>query len=93
MILPARPAGAPSVSDVAALSPQTRAMFADGNRTTFVVKRKRLPVLLGFATAACVSELVALDFATVTEADHGYDVTLYRAKVRKHTPNPCCCRV
>ncbi|EMF30501.1 putative integrase/recombinase [Streptomyces gancidicus BKS 13-15] len=31
--------------------------------------------------------MVALDVATVTGAKHGYDVTVYRKKVRKHTTN------
>jgi site-specific recombinase XerD len=72
----------------AALPPQIRAMLADVDRTTLAGKRNAALVLLGFATAARVSELVALDVATVKEAEHGYDVTLYRKKVRKHTPNP-----
>ncbi|MBH5131258.1 site-specific integrase [Streptomyces sp. HB-N217] len=72
----------------AALPPQIRAMLAGADRTTLAGKRNAALVLLGFATAARVSELVALDVDTVTEAEHGYDVTLYRKKVRKHTPNP-----
>ncbi|MFD3841421.1 hypothetical protein ACFWWC_34945 [Streptomyces sp. NPDC058642] len=71
----------------AALPPQIRAMLADVDRTTLAGKRNAALVLLGFATAARVSELVALDVAGVVEAEHGYDVTLYRKKVRKHTPN------
>jgi site-specific recombinase XerD len=63
-------------------------MLADVDRSTLAGKRNAALVLLGFATAARVSELVALDVATVQEAEHGYDVTLYRKKVRKHTPNP-----
>ncbi|MET8394519.1 site-specific integrase [Streptomyces anthocyanicus] len=72
----------------AALPPQIRAMLAGVDRSTLVGKRNAALILLGFATAARVSELVALDVATVREAEHGYDVTLYRKKVRKHTPNP-----
>ncbi|MGW0345908.1 site-specific integrase [Streptomyces anthocyanicus] len=72
----------------AALPPQIRAMLAGVDRTTLAGKRNAALILLGFATAARVSELVALDVATVREAEHGYDVTLYRKKVRKHTPNP-----
>ncbi|SFM44146.1 hypothetical protein SAMN04487980_1001312 [Streptomyces sp. cf124] len=72
----------------AALPTQIGAILADVDRTTLAGKRNAALVLLGFATAARVSELVALDVSTVVEAEHGYDVTLYRKKVRKHTPNP-----
>ncbi|MFD9496869.1 tyrosine-type recombinase/integrase [Streptomyces sp. NPDC060005] len=72
----------------AALPPQIRAMLADVDRTTLAGMRNAALVLIGFATAARVSELAALDLAAATETDHGYDVTLYRKKVRKHTPNP-----
>lgn len=71
----------------AALPTQIRAMLAGTDRTTLAGKRNAALVLLGFATAARVSELVALDIAAVTEAEHGYDVTVYRKKVRKHTTN------
>ncbi|MFE1076222.1 site-specific integrase [Streptomyces sp. NPDC058783] len=72
----------------AALPPQFRAMLAGVDRSTLAGKWNAALVLLGFATAARVSELVALDDDTVTEVEHGFDVTLYRKKVRKHTPNP-----
>ncbi|WP_234043353.1 tyrosine-type recombinase/integrase [Streptomyces marianii] len=71
----------------AALPPQIRAMLAGTDRTTLAGQRNAALVLIGFATAARVSELVALDFADVAEAEHGYDVTVYRKKVRKHTTN------
>jgi len=71
----------------AALPAQIRAMLAGVDRSTLAGKRNAALVLLGFATAARVSELVALDVAAVAEAEHGYDVTLYRKKVRKHTTN------
>jgi site-specific recombinase XerD len=71
----------------AALPPQLRAMLADVDRATLAGRRNAALVLLGFATAARVSELVALDLAAVVETGHGYDVTLYRKKVRKHTTN------
>ncbi|MFJ4343331.1 site-specific integrase [Streptomyces sp. NPDC088915] len=71
----------------AALPAQIRAMLAGTNRTTLAGRRNAALVLLGFATAARVSELVSLDLADVTGAEHGYDVTLYRKKVRKHTTN------
>ncbi|MET9987136.1 hypothetical protein [Streptomyces rochei] len=63
-------------------------MLAEVDRSTLVGKRNAALVLLGFAAAARVSELVALDLAAAVEAEHGYDVTLYRKKVRKHTDNP-----
>lgn len=69
----------------AALPAQIRAMLTDTDRTTLAGQRNAALVLLGFATAARVSELVALGLADVTEAEHGYDVTVYRKKVRKHT--------
>ncbi|WP_406723500.1 tyrosine-type recombinase/integrase [Streptomyces sp. GD-15H] len=71
----------------AALPPQIRAMLAPTDRATLAGRRNAALVLLGFATAARVSELVALDLAAVVETEHGYDVTLYRKKVRKHTTN------
>ncbi|MFC9166112.1 integrase, partial [Streptomyces fungicidicus] len=71
----------------AALPAQIRAMLAGTDRTTFAGRRNAALVLLGFATAARVSELVALDVAAVGETEHGYDVTVYRKKVRRHTTN------
>jgi site-specific recombinase XerD len=71
----------------AALPPQIRAMLAGTDRTTLAGMRNAALVLVGFATAARVSELVALDLAAVVETEHGYDVTVYRKKVRKHTTN------
>ncbi|MGW1354856.1 tyrosine-type recombinase/integrase [Streptomyces sp. NPDC002409] len=71
----------------AALPAQIRTMLAGTDRTALAGQRNAALVLLGFATAARVSELVALDLADVTEAEHGYDVTVYRKKVRKHTTN------
>ncbi|WP_406380773.1 tyrosine-type recombinase/integrase [Streptomyces sp. NBC_01618] len=71
----------------AALPTQIRAMLAGVDRATLAGKRNAALVLLGFATAARVSELVALDLAAAVETEHGYDVTVYRKKVRKHTTN------
>lgn len=71
----------------AALPKQIRAMLAGTDRTILAGQRNAALVLLGFATAARVSELVALDIAAVTVAEHGYDVIVYRKKVRKHTTN------
>ncbi|WSB58662.1 site-specific integrase (plasmid) [Streptomyces cellulosae] len=83
----AREAAAQARQATAALPPQIRAMLAGVDRTTLAGKRNAALVLLGFATAARVSELVALDVSAVEETEHGYDVTLYRKKVRKHTTN------
>ncbi|MEU0289901.1 site-specific integrase [Streptomyces sp. NPDC006147] len=71
----------------AALPAQIRAMLAGVDRSTLAGQRNATLVLVGFATAARVSELVALDRAAVVETEHGYDVTLYRKKVRKYTTN------
>ena len=62
-------------------------MLRPADRTTLAGKRNAALVLLGFATAARVCELVALDISTAVETEHGHDVTLYRKKVRKHTTN------
>lgn len=71
----------------AALPAQIRAMLAGTDRTALAGQRNAALVLLGFAAAARVSELVALDLAAVEETEHGYDVTVYRKKVRRHTTN------
>ncbi|MET9347694.1 site-specific integrase [Streptomyces termitum] len=71
----------------AALPAQIRAMLTGTDRTTLAGKRNAALVLLGFATAARVSELASLDIASVAVAEHGYDVTVYRKKVRRHTTN------
>ncbi|MFJ9677531.1 site-specific integrase [Streptomyces sp. NPDC101194] len=83
----AKAAAAQPKQAAAALPAQIRAMLAGADRTTLSGKRNAALVLVGFATAARVSELVALDLDTVVETDHGYDVTVYRKKVRKHTAN------
>lgn len=69
----------------AATPQQLRAMLAATNRETLAGKRNAALILLGFATAARVAELTAADLEDITEADHGYDIHLYRGKVRKHT--------
>ncbi|MFI9297558.1 site-specific integrase [Streptomyces gardneri] len=71
----------------AALPAQIRAMLARTDRTTLAGQRNAALVLLGFATAARVSELVALDLTAVTETEHGYEVTVYRKNVRRRTIN------
>jgi site-specific recombinase XerD len=64
------------------------AMLAKVDRTTLKGKRDAALLLLGFATAARVSELSSLDISSVTEAEHGYDVHVYRHKVREWTDAP-----
>ena len=83
----ARAEAAQARQATAALPPQIRAMLAGTDRASLAGKRNAALVLLGFATAARVSELVALDLAAVAETEHGHDVTVYRKKVRKHTTN------
>lgn len=67
---------------------ELRAMLAEVDRATLKGKRDAALLLLGFATAARVSELSSLDVASVTEAEHGYDVHVYRHKVREWTDAP-----
>lgn len=62
-----------------------RALLAGLDRATLAGKRDAALVLLGFAVAGRVSELAALNIDSVREAGHGYDVHVYRGKVRKHT--------
>lgn len=69
----------------AATPKELRAMLSRADRSTLAGKRNAALVLLGFATAARVSELVSLNIGAVTEAEHGWDVRLYRKKVRTHT--------
>ncbi|MFJ9018763.1 tyrosine-type recombinase/integrase [Streptomyces sp. NPDC102259] len=67
---------------------ELRAMLADVDRTTLKGKRDAALLLLGFATAARVSELSSLDVSSATETEHGYDVHVYRHKVREWTDAP-----
>ncbi|MFF0408333.1 site-specific integrase [[Kitasatospora] papulosa] len=53
-------------------------MLARADRAILAGQRNAALVLLGFATVARVAEVVALDLADVAEAEHGYDVTVYR---------------
>ncbi|MFD0532314.1 tyrosine-type recombinase/integrase [Kitasatospora arboriphila] len=55
------------------------------DRTTLQGARDAALVLLGFATAARVSELAALDLADVVTVDHGLDATVYRRKIKAFT--------
>ncbi|MEU7267105.1 site-specific integrase [Streptomyces albidoflavus] len=83
----AREEAAQARQATAALPEQIRAMLTGTDRTTLAGRRNAALVLIGFATAARVSELVALDIAAAVETEHGYDVTAYRKKVRRHTIN------
>lgn len=64
-----------------------RAMLAGVDRTTLAGKRDAALVLLGFAVAGRVSELVALDITDIVRADHGLDTTVYRRKIKDFTDN------
>lgn len=77
-----------------------RAMLATLDRDTLIGKRDAALLLLGYATAARVSELVALDLADVPETDHGIEASLYRKKIKAFTDsavpygsNPATCPV
>lgn len=62
-----------------------RAMLATLDRTTLAGKRDAVLLLLGYATAARISELSALDITDVAETPDGLLVTIYRRKIKKHT--------
>lgn len=64
-----------------------RAMLAHVDRTTLTGKRDAALVLLGFATAARVSEIVSFDIADVMRTDHGLDTAIYRRKIKAFTQN------
>lgn len=84
----------------AAVPDALRAMLAPIDRTTLAGARDAALLLLGYATAARVSELVALDLADVQETEDGLLVTLYRRKLKRHDEvavpygsNPATCPV
>ncbi|MEV6833608.1 site-specific integrase [Streptomyces sp. NPDC051133] len=60
-----------------------RAMLDTLDRGTLIGRRDAALLLLGFATAARVSELVALDLADVPETAHGIEASVYRRKVKQ----------
>lgn len=64
-----------------------RTMLAGVDRSTLQGKRDAALVLLGFATAARVSELVSFDVADIIRTENGLDTTIYRRKVKKFTDN------
>lgn len=59
-----------------------RAMLATLDRDTLIGKRDAALLLLGYATAARVSELVALDLADAPETEQGIEASLYRKKIK-----------
>ncbi|MFI1294390.1 tyrosine-type recombinase/integrase [Streptomyces sp. NPDC020792] len=76
-----------------------RAMLAALDRTTLAGKRDAA-LLLGYACAARVSELAALDRADVVETEDGLVVSVYRRKLKRHDEvavpygaNPATCPV
>ncbi|WP_248960267.1 hypothetical protein [Sphaerisporangium perillae] len=69
----------------AAVADALREMVATLDRSTLAGKRDAVALLLGYACAARVSELVALDIADVRETPEGLLVTIYRRKIKKFT--------
>ncbi|MFF4653579.1 tyrosine-type recombinase/integrase [Streptomyces sp. NPDC001380] len=83
-----------------ALPSALREMLAPLDRTTLDGARDAALLLLGYACAARVSELVALDLADVVETEDGLLVSVYRRKLRRHDEvavpygaNPATCPV
>ncbi|MEU7457559.1 tyrosine-type recombinase/integrase [Streptosporangium roseum] len=78
------PAARPRRADPA-VPEALRAMLAACDRTTLAGKRDAALLLLGYACAARISELAALDIADVVETADGLLVTVYRRKIKAHT--------
>jgi site-specific recombinase XerD len=77
-----------------------RSMLATLDRETLIGKRDAALLLLGYSTAARVSELSALDLADVVETEQGIDASVYRRKIKAFTDsavpygsNPATCPV
>jgi site-specific recombinase XerD len=77
-----------------------RAMLATLDRDTLIGKRDAALLLLGYATAARVSELVALDLVDAVETEQGIEASVYRKKIKAFTEsavpygsNPATCPV
>ncbi|MGW1980785.1 tyrosine-type recombinase/integrase [Streptomyces sp. NPDC001889] len=62
-----------------------REMLAALDRTTLPGMRDAALLLLGYASAARASELVALDIGDVTETPEGLDIPIYRHKIKAFT--------
>ncbi|GII89714.1 hypothetical protein Ssi03_77040 [Sphaerisporangium siamense] len=78
------PAARPRKADPA-VPDALRAMLATLDRATLAGKCDAVALLLGYACAARVSELAALDIADVAETSDGLLVTVYRRKIKKFT--------
>ncbi|MFG2948167.1 site-specific integrase [Streptomyces adustus] len=77
-----------------------RAMLATLGRDSLIGRRDAALLLLGYASAARVSELAALDLADVPESENGIDAAIYRKKIKAFTDtaipfgsNPATCPV
>ncbi|MFE5139265.1 tyrosine-type recombinase/integrase [Streptomyces fagopyri] len=68
-----------------ALPSTLRAMLGTLDRDALMGKRDAALLLLGYASAARVSELVALDLADVPETEHGIEASVYRRKIKEFT--------
>ncbi|MFD5522300.1 tyrosine-type recombinase/integrase [Streptomyces sp. NPDC127066] len=75
-------------------------MLAALDRDTLIGKRDAVLLLLGYACAARVSELAALDQADAVETEDGLLVSVYRRKLKRHDEvavpygsNPATCPV
>lgn len=84
----------------AAVPSALRAMLATLDRDTLIGRRDAALLLLGFATAARVSELVALDLMDLPETENGIEASVYRRKVKAYSDaavpfgsNPATCPV
>lgn len=71
----------------AAVPDVLRKMVATLDRTTLKGKRDAALMLLGFATAARVSELVSMDIEELVRTEDGIDISIYRRKTHNHTDN------
>ncbi|MER5470854.1 tyrosine-type recombinase/integrase [Streptomyces sp. NPDC002685] len=68
-----------------ALPSALRAMLDTLDRDTLIGRRDAALLLLGYASAARVSELVALDLADVPETERGIEASVYRRKIKAFT--------
>jgi site-specific recombinase XerD len=68
-----------------AVPARLREMLATLDRDTLIGKRDAALLLLGYASAARVSELVALDLADLVETEEGIEAAVYRLKVKAFT--------
>jgi site-specific recombinase XerD len=71
----------------AAVPDVLRKLLATLDRTTLKGKRDAALMLLGFATAARVSELVAMNIEELVRTEDGIDISIYRRKTHNHTDN------